>query len=187
MAPAERGNSARGRRDPWVEDWLELPDDGFREPDRPLYGDEPPNVGIFAECDPNASPFAHVHLLFRDEVGDTGMALGKAHRLKKPSGAGSTPAASIQDGAAVPQSLLIGLPRSIGRSSATHNAGSRDWRLHAPIRFYREGLSVSGVTLIPFVYNRPMAKTDRDNPIRAKSSTSDESLMEFMQRFPDDA
>src|SRR3954449_9352239 len=83
---------------------------------------------------------------FRVEVGDTGMALGKAHRLKKPSGAGSPPAASIQDGAAVPQSLLIGLPRSIGRSSATHNAGSRDWRLHAPIHFYREGLSVTPLT-----------------------------------------
>lgn len=42
------------------------------------------------------------------------------------------------------------------------------------------------VTLIPFVYNRSMAQVDRDNPTRAKSSTSDESLMEFMKRFPDD-
>jgi len=31
-----------------------------------------------------------------------------------------------------------------------------------------------------------MAQVDRDNPIRAKSSNSDESLMEFMKRFPDD-
>jgi transposase-like protein len=31
-----------------------------------------------------------------------------------------------------------------------------------------------------------MAKTDRRNPKRAKSSTSDYSLMEYMQRFPDD-
>jgi transposase len=31
-----------------------------------------------------------------------------------------------------------------------------------------------------------MAQVDRDNPIRADSSSSDESLMEFMRRFPDD-
>src|SRR5207244_2948774 len=31
-----------------------------------------------------------------------------------------------------------------------------------------------------------MPPVDRKNPIRAKSSASDESLMEFMQRFPDD-
>jgi transposase len=31
-----------------------------------------------------------------------------------------------------------------------------------------------------------MPQVDRDNPIRAKSSDSDESLMEFMRRFPDD-
>lgn len=32
-----------------------------------------------------------------------------------------------------------------------------------------------------------MAQVDRDNPERAKSSDSDESLIEFMRRFPDDA
>lgn len=32
-----------------------------------------------------------------------------------------------------------------------------------------------------------MPQVDRDNPKRAKSSASDESLMEFMERFPDDA
>src|SRR5215218_2543571 len=31
-----------------------------------------------------------------------------------------------------------------------------------------------------------MPQVDRDNPKRAKSSSSDESLMEFMKRFPDD-
>jgi transposase-like protein len=32
-----------------------------------------------------------------------------------------------------------------------------------------------------------MPQVDRDNPTRAASSASDESLMEFMKRFPDDA
>jgi transposase len=31
-----------------------------------------------------------------------------------------------------------------------------------------------------------MPQVDRNNPVRAKSSDSDESLMEFMRRFPDD-
>jgi transposase len=42
------------------------------------------------------------------------------------------------------------------------------------------------VTLIPSVYNDLMPPVDRKNPKRAASSTSDYSLMEFMQRFPDD-
>ncbi len=42
------------------------------------------------------------------------------------------------------------------------------------------------LTHIPSVYNAGMPKVDRRNPKRSKSSSSDYSLMEYMQRFPND-